>query len=101
MEQGRPVRTRSLASSDTYVAFGAQELKQTVVWWYFSAIPPIIDAESDYDPVPVILVGPWDGSPSVALPTHPPANVDGVGRFGSGLAIAGTKIAIGAYETFT
>lgn len=96
-----PVRTRSLATSDTYALYGAGEPRKGVGWWILLGFPTIIEADSYFNANPVVVTGPWDGSPSPALTIYPPTNAAGVEKFGSGLAIAGSRIAIGASETFT
>jgi hypothetical protein len=99
--QNYPVRPRSLATSDNYVLYGAGEPRKGVVWWTFGFFPPIVEAESYFNANPVFVTGPWDGSPSTALGIFPPVNAAGTEKFGSALAIEGSRIAIGARETFT
>ncbi|MBK6739586.1 MAG: thrombospondin type 3 repeat-containing protein [Haliea sp.] len=47
---------------------------------------------------PVLVTGPWNGTPFSNLTINPPLNPLGVERFGTSLAIHGNRVAIGSPE---
>lgn len=61
--------------------------------------PP--SASTTYTANPVIVTGPWNGTPFQNLNISPPMNPLGIERFGTSLAIHGNRVAIGSPEVIT
>lgn len=74
------------------VGAGQPSLSTSLTWSGDSAV---------YIANPIIVTGPWNGTPFQNLTIQPPVNPLGVERFGTSLAIQNNRVAIGSPEVFT